>query len=160
MPSSAPLSQRPGATGATSHDVPSASDLAELRDQVETFAAQQFSGLAQTVAETASQTAVLRGDLRRGLMLIDTRIAEDRWILGQVQYQVDAVESHRGQDHLELATLQSDLAAHELQVAGVRDQSDSRAQILHSEIVSVATIPVGAPPGAPSALLHGDARAP
>ena len=86
-------------------------------------------------------------------MLIDTRIAEDRRLLGQVQYQVDAVESHRGQDHEEIATLKSDVAALELQVAGVRDQNDSRAQLLHSEIRSVATIPVGALPGAPSAPL-------
>eukprot|EP00959_Pyramimonas_sp_CCMP1952_P331625 6944259-Pyramimonas_sp.AAC.1 len=68
--------------------------MAELRDQVETFVSRQYSGLLQSVQTNAANTAALRQDLDGALGIIDYRIAEDRRILGELQYQVDREMPH------------------------------------------------------------------
>eukprot|EP00959_Pyramimonas_sp_CCMP1952_P400631 8394529-Pyramimonas_sp.AAC.1 len=66
---------------------PAAGELAELRDQVETFVPRQCSGLAQSVQTNAANAAALRQDFHGALAIMDSRIAEDRRILGELQFQ-------------------------------------------------------------------------
>ena len=122
-------------------DTPPSHHIAEPRDQVETFAAQQYASTQVTVANTASETATLRNYLRQGLLLIDDRIADDRQILGSVQSRVDAVETHQGLERTELhhlchhiTTLESQIVDVRGQVATLESRNDMSVRILHSEI--------------------------
>eukprot|EP00959_Pyramimonas_sp_CCMP1952_P235324 4917263-Pyramimonas_sp.AAC.1 len=73
---------------------PAAGEIAEPRDQVETFVPRQHSGRMQSVQANAANAAALRQDFDGALAIIDSRIAEDRRILGELQFQVDREVSH------------------------------------------------------------------
>ena len=101
-----------------------AEQLAEQRDQVESFVAQQCATMQQ-------QHHTLRDDLAVAYTSLHSRIDDDRQILNAVQYQVDRAESLHCE---QFAGMRDYLQALESQLMQVRDSGSIAVRTLHDEL--------------------------
>ena len=87
-------------------------DLAEQRDQVETFVTRQTAGMQAAIVNNTQRCEHVRQELERLHALlaqlatttgqVDGRIAEDRRILGALQYQVDRADARSDEQSQQL----------------------------------------------------------
>ena len=109
-------------------------DFAELKDSIETFTTQQVSNVA-------ADTARLRSELEGVILEISEKIAADRVILGNLQYQADVVQSHLGDTVTGLGTLRDYVLRVEQEVARVRDTGISAVRTVHDELIALRRHP-------------------